>query len=111
MPRPVSRGYIASTMAFVTLGLTLSTAVDARERIARTPYGQSKAAVEFIRELVAEMNQDVDGRLLDGEEGPSIDCLQSHRTTAATLQGLAEAERARLVEVQQSSVRCVVARG
>jgi hypothetical protein len=66
--------------------------------MARTPYGQSKAAVEFIRDLVAEMNQDVDARLLDGEEGPSIDCLQSHRTTAATLQRLAEAERARLVE-------------
>ena len=98
MHRPASRGYIAAPMAFITLGLTLSTAVDARQRMARTPYGQSKAAVESIRDIVVEMNQDIDARLLDGEEGVVIDCLQSRRTSVATLQSLAEAERARLVE-------------
>jgi len=66
--------------------------------MARTPYGQSKEAVEFIRGLVDEMSRDIDSRLLDGEDGPVIDCLQSHRSTTFTLQELAEAERARLVE-------------
>ena len=88
-------------MAFLTLGLTLSKAVDARQRMAKTPYGQARQAVDSISELVAQMSEDIDARLVNGEEGPVLDCLQSHRTATITLRDLADAERARLVEGAQ----------
>ena len=98
MIRPPRRSYIVASMAFLTLGLTLSNAVDARQRLAKTPYGQARQAVDSISELVVEMSEDIDARLVNGEEGPVLDCLQSHRTATITLRDLADAERARLVE-------------
>jgi len=104
------RSYLLASVAFVTLGLTLSTAADAKERMARTPYGQSKEAVDAMSKLVRDLDQDVDARLLEGQEGPAIDCLQTQRTTATTLRDLAMAERARLVEALADGDQAAVAK-
>ena len=97
-PSSRSRGYLTACAAFVTLGLTLATAADARQRLASTPYGQTRQAVDAIAELVAELDENIGTRVLEGEEGPAIDCLRRHATTATTLRDLAKAERSRLVE-------------